>query len=334
MGSKKALGQAKRAWEQQIQRPLEAVHITEEWLFCAMTSGSAMQEVPAIAAALAMHGWSQHHRTIYAVDTDLREELTRSGLPEESVPTNILRRLPHECPMFVLDDPVLIHHEDFDCLYGQFIVMPVTFGDDYTMSSATLDTCNALRIVWFGVNVEDRYDYGITTQTIELKDNSLDLNEQLAQVMADHAYDGDDGPLPEHVLARRDANWSTTVSSLFPVAVMTVLYACSDEPDFLDIEAPQILKSRGSFKGDRLKVRQVGLRIGTALRSHRNASSSSTGIPTGTVTPHVRRAHWHRFWVGPRNGPRRLTLKWLPPIPVNVDRGPIDATVRPLRESA
>ena len=35
---------------------------------------------------------------------------------------------------------------------------------------------------------------------------------------------------------------------------------------------------------------------------------------------HIRRAHWHSFWVGERDEPdaRFVTLKWLPPIPVNV----------------
>ena len=45
--------------------------------------------------------------------------------------------------------------------------------------------------------------------------------------------------------------------------------------------------------------------------------------PTGTHAsprPHIRRAHWHSFWVGKRDQPdaRSVTLKWLPPIPVNV----------------
>ena len=39
------------------------------------------------------------------------------------------------------------------------------------------------------------------------------------------------------------------------------------------------------------------------------------------MRPHIRRAHWHTYWVGPMDEvyPKRKTiLKWLPPIPVNV----------------
>lgn len=37
--------------------------------------------------------------------------------------------------------------------------------------------------------------------------------------------------------------------------------------------------------------------------------------------PHVRRAHWHHFGTDPRDGERKLVVKWLPPIPVNYDPG-------------
>ena len=47
---------------------------------------------------------------------------------------------------------------------------------------------------------------------------------------------------------------------------------------------------------------------------------------------HIRRAHWHRFWTGPRDGERTPRVKWLPPIPVNVDDlDAMPAVVHPLR---
>jgi hypothetical protein len=38
------------------------------------------------------------------------------------------------------------------------------------------------------------------------------------------------------------------------------------------------------------------------------------------ISPELRRAHRHSFWVGKRDQPdaRSVTLRWLPPIPVNV----------------
>lgn len=38
--------------------------------------------------------------------------------------------------------------------------------------------------------------------------------------------------------------------------------------------------------------------------------------------PHVRAAHWHTFWVGPRSATfpdRKPIIRWLPPIPIGMD---------------
>jgi hypothetical protein len=78
---------------------------------------------------------------------------------------------------------------------------------------------------------------------------------------------------------------------------------------------------------------EVGYRLGAALRTALAGHESVAG-PSGTHAsprPHVRRAHWHSFWVGRRDLPeaRSVVLKWLPPIPVNVqDAGELTATVR------
>ena len=38
--------------------------------------------------------------------------------------------------------------------------------------------------------------------------------------------------------------------------------------------------------------------------------------------PHVRAAHWHTFWVGPRSAnfpDRKPIIRWHPPIPIGMD---------------
>ena len=38
--------------------------------------------------------------------------------------------------------------------------------------------------------------------------------------------------------------------------------------------------------------------------------------------PHVRAAHWHTFWVGPRSAKfpdRKPIIRWLPPIPIGMN---------------
>lgn len=97
-----------------------------------------------------------------------------------------------------------------------------------------------------------------------------------------------------------------------------VLYLCSDEPEIDDRqhpgERPGRAKPTRTKKGWRLfpppkpRVWAVGEGVGAALR--REIDSEPTGR---SVRPHLRRAHWHGFWTGPRDGERRFRYKWLPP---------------------
>jgi len=69
---------------------------------------------------------------------------------------------------------------------------------------------------------------------------------------------------------------------------------------------------------------QVGYRIGAELRAYERAASERRPHQGGTVRPHMRRAHWHHFWTGPRGGERKLVLKWVPPTMVALKNGEID----------
>lgn len=99
---------------------------------------------------------------------------------------------------------------------------------------------------------------------------------------------------------------------------------------------PQPKRVRGLwrlFPADRVSTWEVGVRLGEALR--RAYQAEETGGLEGTHArpkPHIRRAHWHGFWAGPAAGPRQFSLRWLPPIAVNVeDVDALPATVRPVR---
>ncbi len=78
------------------------------------------------------------------------------------------------------------------------------------------------------------------------------------------------------------------------------------------------------------RIWTVGERIGASIRKYHNEQAQqSKGEAIGTHAsprPHMRRAHWHHFWTGPKTGERKLILRWLPPIPVGVDEnqeGPV-----------
>lgn len=111
-------------------------------------------------------------------------------------------------------------------------------------------------------------------------------------------------------------------------AVNRLLYLCSDKPDLSGIPprpADPVVTRRGGvrfFPAERTTPIQVGVRFGVAFRKYREESAArgEAGPPTGrTMPPHMRKRHWHLYWIGPRNAPvRDYRLHWLPPIPVNI----------------
>ena len=116
-----------------------------------------------------------------------------------------------------------------------------------------------------------------------------------------------------------------------PPLVSLVLYLCSQNAEIRDATGgtrvpthprpERTKKGMRLFPPDRPNQWQVGYRIGAALR--RAPCEHDPGESTGSHSrprPHIRRAHWHSFWVGKWDEPaaRSVILKWLPPIPVNV----------------
>lgn len=102
----------------------------------------------------------------------------------------------------------------------------------------------------------------------------------------------------------------------------------------------EVLKSEHNARADadttgktkRAAVLDYGIRIGAALRAA--ALSERTEHHDGThASPvaHIRRAHWHHFWTGPRDGERALVVRWLPPIPVNADEQDPEAVIIPIK---
>jgi hypothetical protein len=113
--------------------------------------------------------------------------------------------------------------------------------------------------------------------------------------------------------------------------VSLVLYLCSQAAEVRHggggdrrPTRPQPAKTKKGlrlFPPERPTPWEVGYRLGAALRTamseHEPAARSGTHAGP---RPHIRRAHWHSYWVGQKGEPeaRSVVLRWLLPIPVNV----------------
>ncbi len=117
----------------------------------------------------------------------------------------------------------------------------------------------------------------------------------------------------------------------FSSMIQLLLYLCSEEPDMPQIEHPQKRRTAcGGVRGPKEpQVWNVGVRISAAIRKYKHnnrdnlsMNESATHGDHASPRPHVRSAHWHTFWVGPRKAKfpeRKPIIRWLPPIPVGID---------------
>jgi hypothetical protein len=122
-------------------------------------------------------------------------------------------------------------------------------------------------------------------------------------------------------------------------AVNLLLFVCSQCDQVGDLNhrptkpiARRTKKGKRMFPPDCPTIWGVGVRMGASLKAALRDNQSSTPADTNEGSakrPHIRRAHWHGYWMGPFGGERRFDLRWMPPLAVNVlDQDQITATVR------
>ena len=101
------------------------------------------------------------------------------------------------------------------------------------------------------------------------------------------------------------------------------------------VSAPKKTK-KGWAARQGLQIWNVGVRIGATIREYLQKTGQDECASGRTLRPHIRRAHWHGYWTGPRNDPehKKYIHKWIPAIPVNVtpaDNGELPAVVRNIK---
>lgn len=112
------------------------------------------------------------------------------------------------------------------------------------------------------------------------------------------------------------------IKQLVPPLVSVLLYLCTESADVRgrdEAEPPTHTRRRSpQYAAQSPAVWDVGVRIGAALRRAQQAAGESLGGTHASPKPHVRRAHWHTYWTGPRDN-QEPQLKWLSPILVGAE---------------
>jgi hypothetical protein len=153
----------------------------------------------------------------------------------------------------------------------------------------------------------------------------------------------------------RQSMAQTQMANFLAPLVSLTLYLCSATAEVADAagtprqprkpQPKKIKKGYRLFAPSQPTTWAVSYRLGAALRQaqayaadHKDERElpeaeerEASGMPLRQVRAHIRRAHWHSFWTGPRREPkqRQLVVKWLPPIPVGLPEDMVP-TIRPV----
>jgi hypothetical protein len=138
-----------------------------------------------------------------------------------------------------------------------------------------------------------------------------------------------------HKLAAMNAGTAGVISPTLTAAVADalepllslLLYLCQDAADYAGpAERPSNPEPKRTKQGWRLfppdkpRLWEVAVRMGAALRHARAVADvvrQDHGGSHVSPRPYIRRAHWHTYRVGA--GRTGAVVKWMPPIPVNLD---------------
>lgn len=114
-------------------------------------------------------------------------------------------------------------------------------------------------------------------------------------------------------------------AQIYPL-ISLLLYVCSDGVEYRASKPPANPSPKRTKKGWRLfaanhmRVWNLGDKIGEQLERGAAQAEKSSG-ERAPIRPHIRRAHWHTFYAGPRDADERETrVKWIPPLLVAAEK--------------
>jgi hypothetical protein len=291
----------------------------EAWLMIAHTIRESQSKpdvsdwIKDLGELAALGAWRMT-RGIYRFDPDVYTPLVESGYSGD-IPTEVLLRLP-EWGIYI-ETPGLTFFDE--CVFGAFISL------DYDPPTKARE----LRMV---------LDCASNLVPVPLPFEHKTFEESFRSIKWGGIAQDDNGKITTFAAQKMDI-----VPPIYGQILPLILYLCSDEPDITGkIGHPGNPAPIRTKRGERLfaasgeKVWDVGVRMGAAIRKWTRDETHHVSDVPGTHAsprPHIRRAHWHGFWSGPRSGNRRFSLKWMPPIPVNMilgDEAP--AVIHPVRK--
>lgn len=250
---------------------------------------------------------------MYEFEPELLEALTGSEV--NHLPTSLLTRLPEYAPYISLGSQrYSLGGNDV----SGFWVALATFQDGSRSLQVVLRASDGKHFMPHVLEL-----VGETLESaLEATHNKLAAQEaSLQKRKAEFGYKAH-----EPLVVRRTPQDEANDRELWSTVLALTLYLCSDEPDLNGVVRgdPELGKARHHghrwYVPEQSGLVQVGLKYAGAIRMWKDplerlpqSDTSGLGMPKA---PHVRKAHWHLYWVG--KGRQEPHVKWLQPVLVNV----------------
>jgi hypothetical protein len=280
----------------------------------------------------ALFAW-EHTRTVWHFDDELARAL-EDTTSLDSVPSELMYRLPGWAVATPIGEAVAItwldHNPSPD--RGPSLQIFVLSRDEDELLYTPIVIPLRYRTLGEGLRALLTDVGGFERYAQERPESAAQLQTLAASLNID----------PEDVINETD----TVGHRLAKQIVARLCYLLAEEPDISERVPPEPHRGRarrqarlGTPQVQPVRELDVGFRVGAALRAARAAESHSFATddePVGhrrSPVPHLRRAHWHLYWTGPRQGPRTPVLRWIPPVVVAASNAEdvVVPTVRPVR---
>jgi hypothetical protein len=270
--------------------------------------------------------WARH-RTVMAVDDDLWAALGESD-GDTFIPEGLFEQLPYPDPFLAFPDPLVLPLEDGGHM---------RIGGVYLSGRSALGQCSTHDELCGGLGLL------IGAETYREDGSRALLPDGTADMLWTRVSLADGGSLNNMIelsaegfvsIAVDGTAWREQMPLMVRRAMSVIVYLCAENADLRPVVMPgaPAKKTRGRTgkRAPRTTVVEVGFQVGAALRAWRRTDSDTRGHTGRHVRPHIRRSHFHTYRVGP--GRQQTRVKWLAPIPINID-GPADRpTVHPVRK--
>lgn len=290
---KKALG----GWPDWCDVPLSAA-------YAIVTAGTDRQPSNTDASVVGGLGTWRLTQGVYRFDADLLEALWTT--PIERVPAELLYRLPEWCVYLETPGRQFSNAR----MHGCFVWLEWDVNARRTELRTIIDTGDML--------------YPLILHLLPGGTLEACLDAAMGESLRNMPTDRN---MPAGLWeAARDI-----MRQVWPGIIALTLYLCSDEPDMTNSAGtaatprPPTRRKDGTIIPASAPVEWViGSRLGRQLRQAR--SQQHQGGEHAAPRPHVRRAHFHHYWTGPKAAGQTLSLRWLHPVLVGA--GDVPVTIR------